>query len=157
MDSQLRGTTLAKSFKRVGDSDTGMPADATGLATSAADITLDNFAAGAGDSDGASVDSDDDVGVGVAAGAAGAAGGGSGVGAGSGGEPKPASSASSQAGAGSGSESDDELAPVDVDFNLVSNLLASVHGQQGQSGPGSNVLGELGVAWRDVLEPGTGQ
>ena len=141
----MRGTTLVKSFKRVGDVD-AMPTDSSGLATSAADITLDNFATGVGGSDAGSVDSDDEVGVAGGGGAVPVHGAGASAGASEDGPTRTAD----------GSSSDEELAPVDVDFNLVSNLLASVHGQQGQAGPGSNILGEMGVAWRDVLEPAGG-
>ncbi|ETW08701.1 hypothetical protein H310_01228 [Aphanomyces invadans] len=39
---------------------------------------------------------------------------------------------------------DGTIQPVDVDFNLVSNLLASVASQEGNAGPVSNILRDLG-------------
>ncbi|RLN95685.1 hypothetical protein DYB28_008220 [Aphanomyces astaci] len=38
----------------------------------------------------------------------------------------------------------DNVKPVDVDFNLVSNLLASVASQDGGAGPVSNMLRDMG-------------
>lgn len=45
------------------------------------------------------------------------------------------------------SDDDDDgpLAPVEVDFNLVKNLMHSVGHQQGLSGPGANLLQERGI------------
>ncbi|XP_031109244.1 protein ecdysoneless homolog [Ipomoea triloba] len=40
---------------------------------------------------------------------------------------------------------EEELAPVDVDFNLVKSLLDSFSSQQGNAGPASNLLGLLGL------------
>ena len=37
------------------------------------------------------------------------------------------------------------LQPVDIDFNLVHNLLESYSGQEGLSGPASNILNTLGI------------
>mmetsp|Transcript_11782 Transcript_11782/g.22402 ORF Transcript_11782/g.22402 Transcript_11782/m.22402 type:complete len:439 (+) Transcript_11782:1-1317(+) len=39
----------------------------------------------------------------------------------------------------------DELAPVDVDFNLVQNFLESFGAQEGTAGPVGNLLGQLGI------------
>ncbi|NXC12731.1 ECD protein, partial [Corythaeola cristata] len=52
--------------------------------------------------------------------------------------------ASQSAGPGSGAE-DPELAPVDVDMNLVANLLESYSAQSGLAGPTSNILQSMGV------------
>ena len=38
----------------------------------------------------------------------------------------------------------ESLQPADVDFNLVANLLKSVANQEGDAGPASNVLNDLG-------------
>jgi len=46
-------------------------------------------------------------------------------------------------------ESKDELAPVDVDFNLVSNLLESYSSQAGRAGPATNILHSLGLRLPD--------
>ncbi|XP_058697349.1 protein ecdysoneless homolog [Poecile atricapillus] len=51
---------------------------------------------------------------------------------------------SESAGPGSGTE-DAELAPVDVDMNLVANLLESYSAQAGLAGPTSNILQSMGV------------
>ncbi|XP_023801520.1 protein ecdysoneless homolog, partial [Cyanistes caeruleus] len=51
---------------------------------------------------------------------------------------------SESAGPGSGAE-DAELAPVDVDMNLVANLLESYSAQAGLAGPTSNILQSMGV------------
>ncbi|NXC03158.1 ECD protein, partial [Orthonyx spaldingii] len=51
---------------------------------------------------------------------------------------------SESAGPDSGAE-DAELAPVDVDMNLVANLLESYSAQAGLAGPTSNILQSLGV------------
>ncbi|KAJ8771172.1 hypothetical protein K2173_025772 [Erythroxylum novogranatense] len=40
---------------------------------------------------------------------------------------------------------DEEFTPVDVDFNLVKSLMDSFSSQQGQPGPGSNLLGLMGL------------
>lgn len=40
---------------------------------------------------------------------------------------------------------DAELAPVDVDMNLVANLLESYSAQAGLAGPTSNILQSMGV------------
>lgn len=42
-------------------------------------------------------------------------------------------------------DSDEEMAPVDVDLNLVENFLNSYSSQQGLPGPASNLLGLMGV------------
>ena len=39
----------------------------------------------------------------------------------------------------------ENLQPVDIDFNLVQNLLESYSGQEGLSGPASNILSTLGI------------
>ncbi|NXM42000.1 ECD protein, partial [Gymnorhina tibicen] len=52
--------------------------------------------------------------------------------------------ASESAGPDSGAE-DAELAPVDVDMNLVANLLESYSAQAGLAGPTSNILQSMGV------------
>ncbi|NWV89231.1 ECD protein, partial [Machaerirhynchus nigripectus] len=52
--------------------------------------------------------------------------------------------ASESAGPDSGPE-DAELAPVDVDMNLVANLLESYSAQAGLAGPTSNILQSMGV------------
>ncbi|NXA04294.1 ECD protein, partial [Sapayoa aenigma] len=52
--------------------------------------------------------------------------------------------ASEAAGPGSGAE-DTELAPVDVDMNLVANLLESYSAQAGLAGPTSTILQSMGV------------
>ncbi|NXB33479.1 ECD protein, partial [Eulacestoma nigropectus] len=51
---------------------------------------------------------------------------------------------SERAGPDSGAE-DAELAPVDVDMNLVANLLESYSAQAGLAGPTSNILQSMGV------------
>ncbi|NXB62489.1 ECD protein, partial [Struthidea cinerea] len=51
---------------------------------------------------------------------------------------------SESAGPDSGAE-DAELAPVDVDMNLVANLLESYSAQAGLAGPASNILQSMGV------------
>ncbi|NXG00164.1 ECD protein, partial [Sakesphorus luctuosus] len=51
---------------------------------------------------------------------------------------------SESAGPDSGAE-DPELAPVDVDMNLVANLLESYSAQAGLAGPTSNILQSMGV------------
>lgn len=51
---------------------------------------------------------------------------------------------SESAGPDSGAE-DAELAPVDVDMNLVANLLESYSAQAGLAGPTSNILQSMGV------------
>lgn len=43
------------------------------------------------------------------------------------------------------SESLEELPPLDIDLNLVSNLLESLSSQEGLSGPASNLLQSLGL------------
>ena len=48
------------------------------------------------------------------------------------------------------------LRPVDVDFNLVKNMLASYSSQAGLPGPASNLLGLMGVQLPDVA-PRDGQ
>ncbi|KAM7047965.1 protein ecdysoneless homolog isoform 1-T2 [Acridotheres tristis] len=52
--------------------------------------------------------------------------------------------ASESAGPDCGAE-DAELAPVDVDMNLVANLLESYSAQAGLAGPTSNILQSMGV------------
>lgn len=42
-------------------------------------------------------------------------------------------------------DSDEELAPVDVDLNLMQSFLDSFSSQQGLPGPASNLLGLMGV------------
>jgi hypothetical protein len=42
-------------------------------------------------------------------------------------------------------DSDGEMAPVDVDLNLVESFLNSYSSQQGLPGPASNLLGLMGV------------
>jgi len=42
------------------------------------------------------------------------------------------------------------LPPVDVDFNLVKNMLASYSSQAGLAEPASNLLGLMGVQLPDV-------
>ena len=42
-----------------------------------------------------------------------------------------------------------ELAPLDLDVNLISNMLESYSAQQGLPGPVSNICGELGLALPD--------
>ncbi|KAL1508008.1 hypothetical protein AB1Y20_007606 [Prymnesium parvum] len=54
--------------------------------------------------------------------------------------------ASSDAGADAGEES---YEPVDLDFNLVKNLLASYSAQHGLAGPVSNLLGSMGLELPD--------
>ena len=49
-------------------------------------------------------------------------------------------------GGGDADDGDGDLLPVDLDLNLVMNMLRSVEGQDGGSGPAGNILGELGVA-----------
>ena len=44
------------------------------------------------------------------------------------------------------SEGVEELAPVDVDLNLVQSFLESFASQEGLAGPVSNLLGEMGLA-----------
>ncbi|XP_032551375.1 protein ecdysoneless homolog [Chiroxiphia lanceolata] len=51
---------------------------------------------------------------------------------------------SERAGPGCGAE-DPDLAPVDVDMNLVANLLESYSAQAGLAGPTSNILQSMGV------------
>lgn len=51
---------------------------------------------------------------------------------------------SGRAGPDCGAE-DAELAPVDVDMNLVANLLQSYSAQAGLAGPTSNILQSMGV------------
>jgi len=147
MDAQLRGTTLVKSFKRMGDAEAAAGAgDDTVKSATAANLDLSQFAGG---DDGGSVDSDDEVGL-HPAGARPGAGAPASVGAGGGGAGDGGNTGDGGSGEGS-DDSDGELAPVQVDFNLVSNLLASVQHQQGQAGPASNLLGEIGVSWQDAL------
>lgn len=40
---------------------------------------------------------------------------------------------------------DEDFTPVDVDVNLVKSLLDSFSSQQGLPGPGSNLLGLMGL------------
>lgn len=42
-------------------------------------------------------------------------------------------------------ESLEELQPLDIDLNLVSNLLESLSSQEGLAGPASNLLQSLGL------------
>ena len=42
-------------------------------------------------------------------------------------------------------ENDETLEPVDIDFNLVSNILESYSTQLGEAGPASNILGSMGI------------
>ncbi|RLV97701.1 hypothetical protein DV515_00011522 [Chloebia gouldiae] len=58
---------------------------------------------------------------------------------------------SESAGPGCGAE-DAELAPVDVDMNLVANLLESYSAQAGLAGPTSNILQSLGVNFPENTE-----
>lgn len=46
---------------------------------------------------------------------------------------------------GQSEESLEELPPLDIDLNLVSNLLESLSSQEGLSGPASNLLQSLGL------------
>jgi len=132
MDAQLRHSTMVKSFKRVGD-----PIDVATATATATGVSLHHLV-----SSDEEEDSDDDLTpVGAAAASA----------MDPSRPPLPPPAATVDSGADDAESSDGELAPVDVDFNLVSNLLASVSGQQGQAGPGSNLLGELGVSWKDVV------
>ena len=72
----------------------------------------------------------------------------------------PARGAAGAAGAPEGLADGDEAGapdeahrPVDVDFNLVKNMLASYSSQAGLAGPASNLLGLMGVQLPDA--PGT--
>ena len=68
-----------------------------------------------------------------------------------------ASSAGATAdGAGPAAADEEVLRPVDVDFNLVKNMLASYSSQAGLPGPASNLLGLMGVQLPDVA-PRDGQ
>ncbi|NXM76189.1 ECD protein, partial [Serilophus lunatus] len=60
--------------------------------------------------------------------------------------------ASSVKAAGSGA-GDTELAPVDVDMNLVANLLESYSAQAGLAGPTSNILQSMGVYLPQNTDP----
>jgi hypothetical protein len=52
-----------------------------------------------------------------------------------------------------GEISDSEnIAPVDVDVNLVTNLLQSYMSQQGLPGPVSNLLGAMGINLPDMRD-----
>lgn len=42
-------------------------------------------------------------------------------------------------------EPPEELQPLDIDLNLVSNLLESLSSQEGLAGPASNLLQSLGL------------
>lgn len=46
---------------------------------------------------------------------------------------------------GPSEESLDDLPPLDIDLNLVTNLLESLSSQEGLSGPASNLLQSLGL------------
>ena len=59
-------------------------------------------------------------------------------------------------GAGPAAADEEVLRPVDVDFNLVKNMLASYSSQAGLPGPASNLLGLMGVQLPDVA-PRDGQ
>ncbi|KAK3537325.1 hypothetical protein QTP70_008232 [Hemibagrus guttatus] len=47
--------------------------------------------------------------------------------------------------AGSSAQTEDDLQPLDVDINLVTNLLESLSSQAGLAGPASNLLHSLGL------------
>ncbi|GAA6078067.1 protein ecdysoneless homolog isoform X2 [Tachysurus ichikawai] len=47
--------------------------------------------------------------------------------------------------AGSSAQTEDDLRPLDVDINLVTNLLESLSSQAGLAGPASNLLHSLGL------------
>lgn len=53
--------------------------------------------------------------------------------------------ASKSSSATSGSELEEEIQPLDVDLNLVTNLLESLASQAGLAGPASNLLQSLGI------------
>ena len=53
-------------------------------------------------------------------------------------------------GTGPAAADEEVLRPVDVDFNLVKNMLASYSSQAGLPGPASNLLGLMGVQLPDV-------
>ncbi len=57
----------------------------------------------------------------------------------------PAATGAAAAAAEAVEAGEQELRPVDVDLNLVSNLLESFASQQGLPGPASNLAGMLGV------------
>eukprot|EP00964_Phaeocystis_antarctica_P075492 scaffold46579_cov57-Phaeocystis_antarctica.AAC.1 len=59
-------------------------------------------------------------------------------------------------GTGPAAADEEVLRPVDVDFNLVKNMLASYSSQAGLPGPASNLLGLMGVQLPDVA-PRDGQ
>lgn len=59
---------------------------------------------------------------------------------------------SESAGPDSGAE-EAELAPVDVDMNLVANLLESYSAQAGLAGPTSNILQSMGVHLPENTDP----
>ena len=57
-------------------------------------------------------------------------------------------------GAGPALADEEVLRPVDVDFNLVKNMLASYSSQAGLPGPASNLFGLMGVQLPDVAPRG---
>lgn len=60
------------------------------------------------------------------------------------------SGGSSGGGAAAVLNTDEDLAPVDVDLNLVESMLASYASQQGLPGPAGNLAGILGVRLPDA-------
>ena len=50
------------------------------------------------------------------------------------------------AASGADDEAEADLKPVNLDFNLVKNLLASYSSQGGLAGPTSNLLGSMGIS-----------
>lgn len=61
------------------------------------------------------------------------------------GDSSPHSATESSPGATGLEDAGDEIQPLDVDFNLVTNLLESLSCQAGVAGPASNLLQSLGL------------
>lgn len=55
--------------------------------------------------------------------------------------------------AGSSEQTEDEIQPLDVDVNLVTNLLESLSSQAGLAGPASNLLHSLGLRLPPNADP----
>ncbi|XP_058254507.1 protein ecdysoneless homolog isoform X2 [Hemibagrus wyckioides] len=55
--------------------------------------------------------------------------------------------------AGSSAQTEDDLQPLDVDINLVTNLLESLSSQAGLAGPASNLLHSLGLRLPPNADP----
>lgn len=60
------------------------------------------------------------------------------------GSPHPSATGSSPGEVGM-EETEEEIQPLDVDLNLVTNLLESLSSQAGLAGPASNLLQSLGL------------